>query len=1034
MSFTTNVLPYATDLLKSLQQKNESKDKSPEGFHVAKESLTAAESEEEFMDCEEYMEVDNELAVPQSKETMPQSTEAVIQSSETIPQNSETAIQNSETVPQSTEKAIQSSEKVPQSTETVIESIETVPQSTETAVQSSETVPQSTETVMQSSKTVLQSTKTVIQSNDTVPQNEEKLPQNNETAPQNPGTSPQNSGIAQNHFTDNSHEISSSYETNIAGEPCVENKETGPYNIVQTNNAESKQDLNNIGNSMHEETASLKEDHPGRKSETLEATTDEQNLDKKSINDDQTNEANVKYIPVSIIEEQPILQKKGFYNLDELDLESLDPFKPKAQITNTPDKISQDKNAPMDNGEKDVNRATCVISGEGNSTEKSVDNFDVKAAGAVSEKAEFPKSEVVIATQCDNTLNKTGETGPSEIQNEEQKEVISDVSSERKPNESVPANSIEEEPILPKKGFYNFDELDLESMDPFKPKAQILITPDKSTQGKTVMEGQNKNTGNGTGESQKGEMKTEGQEQVNSDKIQESAKTQYMDLNVCTMKKLPTMQEQKPSEQIPIDSKSNNFEEIEDPFKPRRQMQNSPVIPVRTVGMSETDSTGMTTECEKTHVTENMTADASDVKGTDLKLNSAGPQDFNQTEDHFKIEKVVSSQAANSTKLEEHPVKQGDKHQTKTHLQSAPPQEETENVIFDKKECENKSKTSPSKALIQPQNSEAQYEVKEQVIENPPKISKKFEKVQDSEPGPTGEQDFAEIDDPFKPRKQMQNSPVKKEPATSAVNFDQIEDPFKPSKQMQNSPTTKTTNYTEKLKGDDISTVQKQGQDSTVAKDLNSKFEDTVDPFKPKNQMQNSPVINKKVLESGGDSQDAFKTNSKLANSPVSVNVNANDCNDPETSLRLQGDVKSSKKDQDYTLGLLEMESLDDIEDPFEPRKQMQSSPPSKQNIEVYSEKGQPDILKEKSPAKSVADPKLNAFDDIDPFKTYRQMPKTPDNDKVRDNRDVENNECAEETPKAEQMDGLSSAEKDVKTPTNENKPTVMEAGAAVKM
>jgi hypothetical protein len=148
--------------------------------------------------------------------------------------------------------------------------------------------------------------------------------------------------------------------------------------------------------------------------------------------------------------------------------------------------------------------------------------------------------------------------------------------------------------------------------------------------------------------------------------------------------------------------------------------------------------------------------------------------------------------------------------------------------------------------------------------------------------------------DPFKSKSQVQNSPVKTVSSDTCNNNDNvdIEDPFKPRSQMQNSPVNKTTECNKKISNLDSDNVETVAEPSNAAAGKETEIDSEIldielmdDPFKPKNQMQNSPILKDKVnvaekveTESSDtvkddavdpfSNMDPFKSKKQLAMSP----------------------------------------------------------------------------------------------------------------------------------------------------------------------
>ena len=189
------------------------------------------------------------------------------------------------------------------------------------------------------------------------------------------------------------------------------------------------------------------------------------------------------------------------------------------------------------------------------------------------------------------------------------------------------------------------------------------------------------------------------------------------------------------------------------------------------------------------------------------------------------------------------------------------------------------------------------------------------------------------VADPFKPKAQLPKSPKKLD--------DPVADPFKPKAQLPNSP--------KKLDDPVTDPFKPKAQLPNSPKKLD---DPVTDPFKPKAQLPNSP---KKLDDPVAD---PFKPKAQLPNSPKKLDDPVTDPFKPKAQL-----PNSPKK-------------LDDsVADPFKPKAQLPSSP---DKLDSVADPFKPKAQLPKSP-KKLDDPVA------DRFKPKAQLPSSPDQSDASD-------------------------------------------------
>ena len=647
------------------------------------------------------------------------------------------------------------------------------------------------------------------------------------------------------------------------------------------------------------------------------------------------------------------------YNFNFDDLESMNPFQSKACVQNTPDKIGKDnvqleKNDIKLNNEtetfvdKETQKAgTQVVVDQVSQKEKDVllhDNTEVKAA--THDLSGYNVDSQVTNLMNDEKINNNTSEETSckeELENKKEKADENNISMQE--NETDICDAIVQSPPLPAKGSYNLDDLD--SIDPFKPRAQMTNSPDvrmnrnetKQTTSEEIdpfkPRKQIMNSPEVSNTDKIVEIQRDNHELENAEKLNKSSSNNKNEHEHAAEKHDPAEKQKKKTklkskahkkekdEQLPenldhIDpfksgdkvmnspaTKQNIYEQLPDnlddidPFKPKKQMMNSPLISAKTSNNAadtskENELLKVEQELKMPSVTKTKSIDFCE------NLDDIDP---------FKPKKQIMNSPDRGLVdggLPEH-IDDVDPFKPKHQMMNSPPNK------VSVEEClpENLDDIDPFKPKKQIMNSPESSVVENNLLENLEDI------------------------DPFKPKKQMINSPVKslQENAISE-SLDDI-DPFKPQKQIVNSPDRG-------LKGD------------SFPENL-----DDIDPFKPSNKMMTSPLPSNGLscpdLPDNLDNTDPFKTKSQLLNSPDMKN---------KTNSNLP-------------------DNLDSI-DPFKPTKQVINSPTSKGNGDQNKVIGT-----EEKTISEKAEKLKGAFDDIDPFKPKSQMQNSPKLPGIEENMEI---------------------------------------------
>ena len=619
------------------------------------------------------------------------------------------------------------------------------------------------------------------------------------------------------------------------------------------------------------------------------------------------------------------------YNLDFDDLEAMNPFQTKVCVQNSPDLSGNDKQKL--NSEKIVEKKESKMNEvpEAKQELTEVPKEVKKPSSEINGDASVPLADNKVVESNDNDLDQN--MGPDKKADSNDKEMTLPC---QKSEELAQAQS----PPLPQRGTYNLDNLD--SMDPFKVKTQIMNSPagcQREERQATVEEtdpfNPNKQIANSPVlKASKKESETPSQQNQSAIKNTEEDETEPSKPKIAKTKKTkPKAQKTESVINLP-----ENLDEL-DPFKSGNQIMNSP--PIKSGGCYEPlpdDLDALDPFKPKKQVMnsplsqEKPHSNVNNIDEHERKLESESKADDlldNETLEPFK--QMKNSPVANGVP---DTLNETDPFKPKKQILNSPDKQDAYDVL-----PENLAGIDPFKPSNQMVNSPLKENVdnkNESEIADEIDVFKSAQKIMDSPMAKAAidESSFPtslEDADPFKPKSQIANSPDKGL-INLPENFDEI-DPFQPRKQTLNSP--------------------KGGNDKDLPFDI-----DNIDPFKPKTQVPNSPDLITDLPDSFDDI-DPFKPKNQMKNSPVSKEKN--DLSD-KTSETVKIDTEKAS------------DAFDDI-DPFKPKHQMQNSP--KQALEDNLDSVNPFMSKnqlQNSPKKGLDD----NFDSVDPFKPRQQMLNSP--------------------------------------------------------
>ncbi|XP_053407681.1 transforming acidic coiled-coil-containing protein 3-like [Mercenaria mercenaria] len=509
-----------------------------------------------------------------------------------------------------------------------------------------------------------------------------------------------------------------------------------------------------------------------------------------------------------------ISESLGSGTKKELDFDNIDPFKPKTQIVNTPDKAKQEEKTEIEL--EDPFKPSKQI-------KNTPDKADIK--------------DQVIDTQTKtNNIAKVENVASEEKQNLEQPRT--DIEIPLTPQKEVaetndqPAASPE---IPVTRGAYDLDALNLDDIDPFKPSKQMgnspcAITssskpaeidpfkPKKQIQNSPVASKENTKTVNE--EIDPFKPKTQIMNSPDSKKgVQEISDSSKVDVETTK----PVVEEKTGEEIVPLET----LDDIEDPFKTKSQIVNSPVKEKEDTKEIENDPFKPKTRIQNSPAK----ADAEDTLGNFESLDIIDP---------FKPKKQMQNSPAGKTSdidmvgLDSASLDSLDPFKSNSKVQNSPSGKEKEAIaeILDLELIDD-----PFKPSIQMQNSPALKDSKSRVKGTE---SEKTE-VSGSKADKTLTDDnidpFADVD-PFKSKKQLAMSP--------SVKSDSMIDPFADLNPFQTK--CKVANSPEKTE----SAIAEKGLD-----DLSN-----TDPFKSKSKIANSPGL--QTIE-----ENPFVSKSRIVNTPT---------------------------------------------------------------------------------------------------------------------------------------------------------------------
>ena len=606
----------------------------------------------------------------------------------------------------------------------------------------------------------------------------------------------------------------------------------------------------------------------------------------------------------------PPLPKRGTYNLD--DLENMDAFQPRAQMVNSP--------VVLETGE-------------------------------------------VLEVQTEK-IEKIDETSTnSKKENESALDILDNIGGLQK---NIDAQS----PPLPKRGTYNLDNLenmdafqpraemvnspianqktpqstDTLEIDPFKPKTQIMNSPvvlktDAVIEVQTEKIDKMDETSTNSKKENESAIDTLGNIDGLQKKIDDKESEHWGEIDLCTSENKVTnspSSKQNFYEQLP-----DNLDDI-DPFKPKKQMMNSPLA---------------------------------SVKSSNDVACSSGQEDLSRCDDidQFKPRKqIINSPDKDMTQK----VDDIDPFIPKHQMMNSPLKTETE------------------KDLLENMDDADQFKPTSQIKNLPDKSVQENSTTEN-----------LDVTDPFKPTKQMMNSPVKDVQDIFAENLDDI-DPFKHKTQVVNSPDRvgDENSLPDNLEDIDPFKPRKQMMNSPdlgkglSCPDLPDNLED-IDPFKPRKQMMNSPDHGKGLscpdLPDSLEDIDPFKSKSQLPNSPViksNVNSDVTDTLEVDHEPKQQdkkSPVHHETKDLNEVTKLhetnnskerkdIKMDAFDKI-DPFKSKSQVLNSPDLRSDVKEIADPFKPRNQMANSPFGKEPAFLSSARGAFSPFTTRSKLPSTPE-------------------------------------------------------
>ena len=586
-----------------------------------------------------------------------------------------------------------------------------------------------------------------------------------------------------------------------------------------------------------------------------------------------------------------------------------------------------------------------------NSNQKTPDKPSVQAKSPVQQAPSPP-----IKTNATADAKHTSQASPprNNIPDENKKQ---DLSPERTP---------------PKVGYsLNFDEMDLESMNPFAVKKSIVNSPDA---GKAVTQ---------PVEEKASEDKPKDVQQEN--KIEE---------------KVDEMKEKEVEETKPVENSTANISPEKEPVtgvvnhdnKSDLKKTDPQNVEIQNTQENESTGTSYSSSPLKDTVPERETEDKIEKSVNEAKVEPV-------TADTVGSPALpVTRGAYNLDFLDNLEISDPNAFQTKTQIMNSPAAKDASKVgeekpvpISEKQEKPpvTKPETPPKDETIKESTESSDENVKSEmqaglIVEkdtmSSSKLEDKIEKVEDlssanviktkteeamqsevvsanmeskssATPKTQEETDVeANLDDPFAAKTQLPNSPIIKPAGYAQIDYDNLDaiDPFKPKTQMQTSPAVK----------------------EAVSKlpDKNS-TPNHVDPFKSSQQLPNSPVAKQSSNVSPKECQD----DNNSGNKDHKPSMNA------ETFVKFEEDEQVEQKTSSESVSNAAM-AFDDL-DPFKPSKQMPNSLVSQKTADSKAKAVCPERKEAKTKATQKSKAKLDGVDpfaDINPFQSKTKIANSP--------------------------------------------------------
>ena len=702
------------------------------------------------------------------------------------------------------------------------------------------------------------------------------------------------------------------------------------------------------------------------------------------------------------------------YNLNFDDLDSLNPFQSKSCVQNTPDKVVKDHVQ----FEKNMNKQTKTLVEEPSKV-KDIKVGDDQIPLEI-KKVALDSGVVDMDSEIKVSLNEDVKNTTSEKRTEDEPESKVENTIENEHNSFKIENVAESEdnscmqeheqyiseptalsPPLLKRGAYNLDNL--ENMeDAFQPRAQMVNSP-VVLKTDEVLEAQTEKIEkvDETRTNSKKENESALDILDNIGGLQKKIDAQSPPLpkrgayNLDNLENMDAFQPRAQMVNSPIANQktSQSTETLEiDPFKPKTQIMNSPVV-LKTDAVIE----GQTEKIEKIDETstnskkENESAlDTLDnIDGLQKKIDDKESEQLGEIDLCKSENKVTNSQSPKQNFYEQLPDNLDD-------IDPFKPKKQMINSPLASVKSSNDVACSSGQEDLSRCDDIDPFKPRKQIINSPDKDM--TQKVDDI--------------DPFIPKHQMMNSPLKTETEKDLPeNMDDV-DQFKPTSQIKNLPdkSLQENSTTENLDVTDPFKPTKQMMNSPVkdVQDIFAENLDDIDPFKPKTQVVNSPdrVGDENSLPDNLEDIDPFKPRKQMMNSPdLGKGLSCPDLPDNLEDIDPFKPRKQMMNSPDHGKGLScpdLPDSLEDI-DPFKSKSQLPNSPVIKSNVnsdvtdtlEVDHEPKQQDKkspvhhetkdlnevtkLHETNNSKERKDIKMDAFDEIDPFKSKSQVPNSPD-------------------------------------------------------